>query len=455
MRSQKRKHRSSLDEILVGGECSSLASQGSIMPLPPSAIHSSSSKVTARQSSVRATLLTRSEQHFPTILSTFTYPVSSSTESMELHNSINCDFSNDYDDLGDCNCVCEFCGATFWFCERLKAFPLSKRPRLQMEIKGEIQHLQPLGKAIPIEARFIRGWRPYRTGNSYCHLIVDKRGDAIQVFSEDDNNYSIRTSIKIMDCYRLENYVCSRSPAQMKVVPHSASLRVGKASSIVLIDNTSQIPSTYFNFMNYENLDSRINNHQILSGRVKNAWNEKTDYGGTLTRLNIDNPSGQEIEITLWPEIARFINTDSLFKANGHIIAAITSLRVTTYRGKMQLGSTAATHVYIDPDIDIAKSITNTFERLEGPKQLPGESIKMIETIESPSQRNRITIAALHQRIPNEIASTTFTCRASITAFNSNRAWYYTACKECHRKIEAQTEGYVCVNHGIIEPKYW
>jgi len=35
--------------------------------------------------------------------------------------------SPDYVDLGNCNSVCEFCGAYFWFAERLKSGRVSQR----------------------------------------------------------------------------------------------------------------------------------------------------------------------------------------------------------------------------------------------------------------------------------------------------------------------------------------
>ncbi|KAL8261682.1 hypothetical protein R6Q59_025731 [Mikania micrantha] len=348
-----------------------------------------------------------------------------------------------------------------------------------MESNGEICHIQPHGTTVPIEARFIRGWRPYRIGNAYCHLIVDKKGDAIQVFSEDDGNNSICASIQIMNCYRLERYVCSRAPAQMKVVAHPAALRIGRASSIIPIENNSLIPSTYFNFIGYEHLRSRLNNHQLLTGqptflnkkliilynyfykdlptdyvgKIDDTWYENTN-NGTVMRLKIADPIKEPIHITLWPEIACSVNTEPIINADHHVVVAVTSLKVIEFRDKIRLESTSATHVYVDPDIDIAKSIASTFEKLEGPK-LPGQTFqKTIQTIESPSKRNRTTIAALQSQNPSEMPGIAFTCHASVTAFNNRRSWYYTACKNCHRKIEQQTDGYICVNHGIMEPTY-
>ncbi|KAD5961964.1 hypothetical protein E3N88_13437 [Mikania micrantha] len=185
-------------------------------------------------------------------------------------------------------------------------------------------------------------------------------GDAIQVFSEDDGNDSVCASIKIMNCYRLERYVCSRSPAQMKVVAHPAALRIGRASSIIPIDNHGHIPSTYFSFINYDHLRPRLNNHQVLTGRIDDAWYENTN-NGTVMRLKIEDPVKEPINITLWPEIACSINTESLINTDHLVVAAVRSLKVTEFRDKIQLESTSATHVYVDPDIDIAKSIATTY----------------------------------------------------------------------------------------------
>ncbi|KAD6119722.1 hypothetical protein E3N88_10993 [Mikania micrantha] len=295
-----------------------------------------------------------------------------------------------------------------------------------MESNGEICHIQPHGTTVPIEARFIRGWRPYRIGNAYCHLIVDKKGDAIQVFSEDDGNNSICASIQIMNCYRLERYVCSRAPAQMKVVAHPAALRIGRASSIIPIENNSLIPSTYFNFIGYEHLRSRLNNHQLLTGKIDDTWYENTN-NGTVMRLKIADPIKEPIHITLWPEIACSVNTEPIINADHHVVVAVTSLKVIEFRDKIRLESTSATHVYVDPDIDIAKSIASTFEKLEGPK-LPGQTFqKTIQTIESPSKRNRTTIAALQSQNPSEMPGIAFTCHASVTAFNNRRSCYCLA----------------------------
>jgi len=44
--------------------------------------------------------------------------------------------SSNYIDLGSCTEVCEFCGALFWYLERVKSFALSVRPQYNGCCKG-------------------------------------------------------------------------------------------------------------------------------------------------------------------------------------------------------------------------------------------------------------------------------------------------------------------------------
>ncbi|XP_076913695.1 uncharacterized protein LOC143572407 [Bidens hawaiensis] len=44
--------------------------------------------------------------------------------------------ANTFHDLGDCNFVCEYCGALFWSAERLTSFPSNRRPRYNQCFKG-------------------------------------------------------------------------------------------------------------------------------------------------------------------------------------------------------------------------------------------------------------------------------------------------------------------------------
>ncbi|XP_071687954.1 uncharacterized protein [Rutidosis leptorrhynchoides] len=48
-----------------------------------------------------------------------------SVQSYHQHSSASQGFTNDYEDICDCNCVCSYCGAMFWYEERLRVSPSS------------------------------------------------------------------------------------------------------------------------------------------------------------------------------------------------------------------------------------------------------------------------------------------------------------------------------------------
>lgn len=56
--------------------------------------------------------------------------------------------SSDYIDSGCCTEICEFCGALFWFCERVKSVALSVRARYNGCCKGGRVRL-----AFPVDPR--------------------------------------------------------------------------------------------------------------------------------------------------------------------------------------------------------------------------------------------------------------------------------------------------------------
>ncbi|XP_035840401.1 uncharacterized protein LOC110914193 [Helianthus annuus] len=75
--------------------------------------------------------------------------------------------SPDYVDMGSCTEVCEYCGALFWFEERLTSFPISGRPRYNRCCRGgkiELQYpSQPLNllRTLFSDAQFMSNIRAY------------------------------------------------------------------------------------------------------------------------------------------------------------------------------------------------------------------------------------------------------------------------------------------------------
>ncbi|KAK9056522.1 hypothetical protein SSX86_023884 [Deinandra increscens subsp. villosa] len=149
-----------------------------------------------------------------------------------------------------------------------------------------------------------------------------------------------------MGCYRIQGYKCTRAPSLMKVVRHAAAISMDKSTPITPIADTDNIPRYYFNFTEKKDLYERADKNYTLTdfiGRVDRVTNAQTESRGVLTKIMLEDN--------------RTVDVDALNATDHHVIVAITGLRVTKTMGPLQLQSTSATIVHIDPDIEKVRSM--------------------------------------------------------------------------------------------------
>ncbi|KAF5781652.1 putative nucleic acid-binding, replication factor A [Helianthus annuus] len=194
-------------------------------------------------------------------------------------------------------------------------------------------------------------------------------------------------------CYRVSHYLSGEARDKYNVVKHDVILRLGKGTTFESIPDFG-FPFHYFNFLPYTNLKERIDNHTIL-----------TDFIGRFVRFTFDRPTAsnrrllkfevEDISSLRFPygkEIADTIDKVSFTRAPFPAILALTSMKVGIYYD-LQLTSTSATHVYLNPD------------------------------------------------------NKTFSCLGSITEFIQGKSWYYKGCKKCNKKLDAKGSALACINH--------
>ncbi|KAK9057689.1 hypothetical protein SSX86_022525 [Deinandra increscens subsp. villosa] len=227
-----------------------------------------------------------------------------------------------YEDLGDCNCICEYCGATFW------------------EHVWKVSEIAHIGSPKTVE------------------------GGAIQALFDDSHEAALDGLITLMACYRIQGYNCTRAPSMLRVARHPVAISMDKFTPIMPIPDTGDIPRFYFNFTPKKDLSNRVGKNDTLIdfiGRVERVTAAQTETRGVLTKIMLEDDCNEQIEVTLWEEIGRTVNVDALNATDHHVIAAITGLRVTRPLGPLQLQSTSATIVHIDPDIEEAKSMATRY----------------------------------------------------------------------------------------------
>ncbi|KAK9068544.1 hypothetical protein SSX86_012659 [Deinandra increscens subsp. villosa] len=116
------------------------------------------------------------------------------------------------------------------------------------------------------QVRVLHKWKPYKDGDIYSYLLVDKSGNGIQATFDLDEEEDMDRLIAVSKCYVLDKYTCKYALTVLKVTPHPASIKVGKNISIADVEDDGSIPNYYFNFYPFDQLYLRKDYHKILTG---------------------------------------------------------------------------------------------------------------------------------------------------------------------------------------------
>ena len=83
----------------------------------------------------------------------------------------------------------------------------------------------------------------------------------------------VSSKIQIGNVYEIRRFFVDQSKQKYKVVPHGAMLQFTRATTFVVITHdTPSIPLHKFNFIEFDQLSSRIEDNHILSGNNLNYF---------------------------------------------------------------------------------------------------------------------------------------------------------------------------------------
>ncbi|KAI3825080.1 hypothetical protein L1987_06556 [Smallanthus sonchifolius] len=170
-------------------------------------------------------------------------------------------------------------------------------------------------------------------------------------------------------------------------------------------------------------------------------------------KIMLQDQSGSFIEATLWEQIAFSFDREAALLKPQPMIIALTSMKVTDYRGLLQLGSTNATTVTVNPNIEELDDIIDRFDILNGHSSTyPTTSTSAIsEEVDT----NRLTLEELLQKTSDNNVKNKFTCLASIKEIETSQTWFYQSCTECKMRVIPKEERFACPDHGEIKsPRY-
>ncbi|KAK9056884.1 hypothetical protein SSX86_024248 [Deinandra increscens subsp. villosa] len=156
-----------------------------------------------------------------------------------------------------------------------------------MADEHRIANIQVARGPIPIEFRVIRKWKPFANGTKIAYLLVDKHK-----MIEETHDVQLANVITLMNCYSLEVYNSIGAPGMYRVALHPAAIRIHSETPFIPIHDDLGIGTTYYNFMPYESLTTRVNVNRLLTDFIGMIYSIQFGEQGRRTpaiRLNLED----------------------------------------------------------------------------------------------------------------------------------------------------------------------
>ncbi|KAD3338354.1 hypothetical protein E3N88_33875 [Mikania micrantha] len=303
-----------------------------------------------------------------------------------------------------------------------------------------ISQIIPEMSAKPIEIRIIKKWKPHTSDEQKIvdmwFLFVDANGDAIEAMclAKDETHFS--PLLEVQKCYRITGYISRKARTYMPMVPHVASLKLGRRATVVPLNNVN-IPTFYYNFASYQQLRARMEPPKLLTdfiGHVDNVSPITIRRASTLRKVNIRDEQNNPLEITLWGDKANLIQRED---AIGNVIA-VTATIVTEYN-VIQLESTVTTTVELNPAIPQLQFYIDRFKSLPN---LEGADMTL----------QTLTISQIEERCNNnQLRRGKYLCNAFISTIHEYRGWFHVKCGDCGGKTDIEEGTFVCADHNMTK----
>ncbi|CAH1419314.1 unnamed protein product [Lactuca virosa] len=228
--------------------------------------------------------------------------------------------------------------------------------------------ISKLGYASPgtaLQVRILRTWTPQVRGHETWFLAVDGYGDAIQILGQRKDQRFVQSALALSKCYTLTKYGCGEPDAYQKWLHNPVYIVFGTTPSISSIPDTVTIPTHWFNFIPKSQIPDYINQYPDFLGVFVKlvACTKKNDEPYLL--LILRNEFGEDIAISLWKECtdapSKF-NRNTIENAPAPTVIAVTNIRIMDYGGSLRLGTSSATHIYVNPPIKETDTLLDSYK---------------------------------------------------------------------------------------------
>ncbi|CAH1416411.1 unnamed protein product [Lactuca virosa] len=302
------------------------------------------------------------------------------------------------------------------------------------EITTTISELHYGCPGTAVQVRIVRMWTPQLRNQETWFLAVDKN-----ILGQRKDQGFLQSVLLPSRCYRIEKYGCGIPDRYQNWLNNEIYMAVGTASSISPLPDTVIIPIHWFYIITKRQIPDYKDQHADFVGIFSKLINCTKKDNEPYLLLILKNEYGEDIAISLWKE---FTSTSSKFDrialetAPAPVIVAITSVKISTYAGTLRLGTSSATHIYMNPPIPETKPLIDSYNTL------PESPI----FLDPP-----IPLSEIIQKSHSDLSDKTLITKASIVEYIFSDSWYHVQCPKCKITTFKQGKNWFCPSDGILD----
>ncbi|WVZ83374.1 hypothetical protein U9M48_030532 [Paspalum notatum var. saurae] len=219
----------------------------------------------------------------------------------------------------------------------------------------------------------------------------------------------------------------------------------------IAAEESANLPLYIFNFVDFEDLDSRARNADGLVDiigqlTVMHPVVHSSSLNGPSVRreLELRDLSGRSLSVTLWGEHATSFEDEFLIQTIGSdepVVIIFTRMQVRLFLGTPSCRSNAATKWYINIDIAEVNAFRASLQGRGSEVQiLPGDADAEAGGVDEENA-NRKTVSELLSLNPHDNNDVRFTCHATIREIDVTNGWWYKGCSNCKKGLKATLQG--------------
>ncbi|KAM3219152.1 hypothetical protein P3L10_023683 [Capsicum annuum] len=206
-------------------------------------------------------------------------------------------------------------------------------------------------------------------------IFVDEKKNLIYGIMDTNQVNRLKGMLKEGSLFTIKNFKVVESTFAYRPIESPLTI-ILSASTVMnnLAEDVVDIPINGFQFIKPTMIDSRVNNHTVLSDAVGCLYEigdiENCGSKGKIREIKIITDYFEKVKITLWEELGEKFDPSLNNKDVGPYIVIVTSTTVKEFCGEVSFFTTHASRIYVNLDIDYVRSLVQKFTTMSTEVQI-------------------------------------------------------------------------------------